>query len=281
MTQATKLLENVDLPLSAWPAHSAPLRVVHVTDLHVRGRVQKRHRRLAAELRGVACDLACFTGDAMSNPGQEPSARETLKMLCEALSPRLGWFGVYGNHDSPELVERCADLPIRWLDNDAVEVDRDGVRVEVTGLHVDRKTRPDAPKLAHALGELRLGQAAAGVDRGQTFRLMLAHFPMALPIARDLGVDLLLAGHTHGGQVRLPGGRLLVNSCDMPLDKSTGVLRMGATTAAVSRGLGEVGAPGARVRVLCPPHCPVYEIGHAQGDDSPGVSATLEQVRAW
>ncbi|MEM7681192.1 MAG: metallophosphoesterase [Planctomycetota bacterium] len=294
MNDAAGLIDPVDLALPDWPAGAPPLRLAHLSDLHVRGRVQRRHLALGAALRADPPDLICLTGDYMTNPGHEGAAYETLARVLDGLRPGLGVFGVFGNHDSDALIERCGDLPVRWLRNEAVRVEHAGVEIELSGLHIDKKRRPDGAELAASMGAMRGEQEGLGdvmksvrpsahrisgdaVSGGRRFRLMLAHLPMALPLARDLGVDLLLSGHTHGGQIRLPGPRLLVNSCDMPLDKSTGVLRMGATMAAVSRGLGEVGLP---MRLFCPAHCPVYTVTHGVAEGH-AANQGLCSVRTW
>ena len=92
-------------------------------------------------------------------------------------------------------------------------------------------------------------------------RLMLAHYPSWLPTAADMNVDLLFAGHTHGGQIRLPNGLTFNNACDLPRHLSSGILRHRDTLIAISRGLGEVGIPAInKWRLFCPPHVPIYTL---------------------
>jgi hypothetical protein len=78
-----------------------------------------------------------------------------------------------------------------------------------------------------------------------------------LPIAADMGFDLVLSGHTHGGQVRLPPRWSLYNSSDLPLHLTSGVLRHRDALCAVSRGLGETTLP---IRLFSPAHLPVYTL---------------------
>jgi len=103
---------------------------------------------------------------------------------------------------------------------------------------------------------------------------MLSHHPDALPTAADLGVDLMLAGHTHGGQCRLPTGRALANASRFPLAMTSGLLRHRDTLALVSRGLGETHLP---MRVCCPRHVPLYTLRRRT---TPGRS-TPEITSVW
>ena len=73
----------------------------------------------------------------------------------------------------------------------------------------------------------------------------------------DMGVDIMIAGHTHGGQCRFPGRRAFTNSCDLPLRLTAGIMRHRNTLAVVTRGLGESRLP---LRLFCPPQLPIYTL---------------------
>ncbi len=95
-------------------------------------------------------------------------------------------------------------------------------------------------------------------------------------MAADLGVDLLLCGHTHGGQCRLPTGHPVINSSDLPLRLTAGILRYRNTLAAVSRGIGYVGV---MPRMFCKPHLPVYTL--RRGTPPGEYTETLQNLRPW
>lgn len=292
------LIEPTDISLPNLPPVLERLRIAHLSDLHITRRRTPRGRmtRLANQLTTLRLDLVLLTGDYMSKPGDEEVAFELLQRLCEKIRPNLGMFGVFGNHDTQELRERVEELPVHWLHNQRTRLPNHPI--ELLGLGMLQNERPDAVALAlHQPTSPACDKADHGTNRptarsrtkaaayaGPPLRIMLAHSPSSLTTASDMGVDLMLCGHTHGGQIRLPrfsmvggGGRALINACDLPLHLSSGLLRHRRTMAAVSRGLGEVGL--LRTRLWCRPHAPVYTL-HRRS--MPGrVSPTIDLIEAW
>lgn len=258
MPLAYGLTDPIDLALPRLPHAMDGLRIAHLTDLHLLQRT-KRLDRLINQLAKVRLDLGVLTGDYMIRdyPTARSRALPYLRDLIAAVRPRLGWYGVFGNHDTPDLIEQLDNLPINWLNDEAVALsDRP---IEIVGLRCTRnQVDPEPIDLARAVGSLPTGHT----PQNDRLRLVLSHRPDYLPLASDLGADLMLAGHTHGGQVRLPFNLPLYNSSDLPLHLSSGVLRHRDTLAVVCRGLGSttfLGTP-LRFRLLCPPHAPVYTL---------------------
>ena len=277
------LIDPIDIPLPRLPRALEGLRIAHLTDLHVRG-PSERLDRLAHQLAPMRIDLILLTGDYMlrQKPATLEPALEALAKLTAPLRPAIGTFGVFGNHDDDELIRRAADCNVRWLVNERIQIS--GKPLEILGLHARRggggrdatslllseSREYDPPHAGPAAGGWpgmaggRRATPAARLDPNhfhdgsdRPLRLLLAHHPQTIMTARDLDADLLLTGHTHGGQFRLPGGHALANSTDLPLRLSSGLLRLGDTLAAVSRGLGETLIP---LRILCPPHVPLYTL---------------------
>lgn len=278
-------IDPIDVPLPGLSATLDGLRIAHVSDLHVRKPAARaRDRRWIELLAECEFDLLCLTGDYMTKPGDEDAALEVLRELTDRVDPPRGSFGVFGNHDSAELIERAAELPVRWLYNDAERVG--GKPLAVLGLSGRRSTMPDAAALALAAAGLDPTPSPAG-EMNQTeeagprdFRLLLAHAPDSLPTAADLGADLMLAGHTHGGQLRLPTGHALHNSSQLPLRLTSGLLHHRETLALVSRGLGEVHLP---LRLFCPAHVPIYTLraGDPPPPPAPEEATDIKAVRKW
>lgn len=228
--------------------------MAHLTDLHIR-RPRARFRKVADALDHLQTDLVFLTGDYMSLPGDEDHSLKIMTDLCARLHPRLGTFGVFGNHDTARLRDMFQQLPVHWLDN-ACHQPSD-LPLAVIGFEADDQTWPDTVvTVTHMMARQCEGKPGS-IDPTRPLRLLLCHYPTYLPTASDLGVDIMFAGHTHGGQWRLPGSYAVFNSMDMPLRLTSGILRHRDTLCAVSRGLGENWIP---VRFFCPPHLPVYTL---------------------
>lgn len=211
----------------------------------------------------VTTDLVVLTGDYMTWPGDENAGAEVMRCLCSHLNPRLGCFGVFGNHDTLEYKKILENLPIEWLDNTARRLEH--LPIELIGFRTDDARMPDTlstlADMAHHNGQGNgAGHPTAPVNGhgDETLvRVLLSHYPTYLPTAADMGVDLMFCGHTHGGQCRLPGPRPILNSTDLPRRLTSGILRHRDTTCVISRGLGEHILP---FRVFCPPQLPVYTL---------------------
>jgi predicted MPP superfamily phosphohydrolase len=248
--------------LPVLPVGAAPLRILHISDLHMTPNQRSKQRWLAG-LVDLEPDLVVNTGDNLGHPQAVPA-------VLRALQPLMTLPGVYvfGNNDyygpKPKnpahyLVRtgkkiRGAPLPwadLRaafsehgWLDlsNTRREVTVAGRRVALAGV--------DDPHLRRD----RYQRIAGSADRSADLRLGLTHSPepRVLDAFATDGYDLVLAGHTHGGQLRLPGYGAIVTNCGLDRSRARGASRWGAHTwLHVSAGLGT--SPYAPVRFACPP----------------------------
>jgi len=138
---------------------------------------------------------------------------------------------------------------IRCLHNERVSMTHGEIELDILGLDCSHKPHVDGPKLAEL--------AAAG----PRFTLLSYHSPDLAPEAAACGVDLMLSGHTHGGQVRLPLVGALYTSSLYGKRFEAGRYVLGKTTLYVSRGIGMEGKGAPRVRFLCPPEIVLWEIG--------------------
>jgi len=252
MPRSYGLIDPVELPLPALPHALEGLRIAQVSDLHVT-RPRRRYQQVIDQLGPLRIDLLLLTGDYMSRWGNEAVAARLVKHLIDRLEPRFGCFGVFGNHDSPALKHQLADLPVSWLHNQVRQ--HKNLPIELLGLGMLEYENPDGIATALDWPEATEGETPPQEER--PLRLALAHCPDDLMLAADLGADLVLSGHTHGGQCRLPGGQALFNSSSLPLNLTAGLLRHRETLAVISRGLGEVLLP---LRVCCKPHVPLYTL---------------------
>ena len=266
-------LRHVTVPVL--PAGARPLRVLHLSDIHL---VPSQQRKLdwLSSLSVLRPDLVVNTGDNLAH-------RDAVGPLLEALDPLLDVPGVFvlGSNDyftptprnplryvlpddgrrhthTPQLPwpDLVAGFTSRgWLDltNRRAALGLDGLRLAFAGV--------DDPHLSYD----RLAEVAGLADPGADLRLGIAHAPYLRVLDRFAGdgYELVLAGHTHGGQVRLPmpgGTRALTTNCDLDAARASGLHRHpaastpgdpGSSWLHVSAGLGT--SPYVRLRLACRP----------------------------
>ena len=225
-----------------------PLRLLHISDLHVE-RVTPRERALLRLVEDLAPDVIAITGDYINlshvyNAQAQAEARDLLARLC-ALA-RDSVYAVTGSPpvDLPDIVpDVFGDLPITWLLDTVREVQINGQCLRLAGLGCERERSLDVPRLQRLLAD----------DPSDAFTLLLYHSPDLMPEAVELGVDLYLCGHTHGGQIRLPFFGALITSSKFWKRYEMGWYEEGDTTLYVNRGLGMEGLGTPRARFLAPP----------------------------
>ena len=233
----------------------APLRLLHVTDLHIE-RITPRERELLRLVEKLAPDVIVLTGDYLNlscvhDPQAHGEAHGLLTHLCDLARGPI--YAVTGSppvdfHDVVPAIFK--DLPITWLLDAVEELHIKGHTLWLIGLRCTRERHLDAPRLRRLLD-----------SRPQhTFTLLLYHSPDLMPEAVELGVDLYLCGHTHGGQVRLPFFGALITSSDFWKRYEMGRYEEGDTTLYVSRGLGMEGHGAPRARFLAPPEIVLWTL---------------------
>ena len=191
---------------------------------------------LAKRLDGLSYDLAVITGDFrnLTLGPWEPSVAGTIELLGHLRPPV---YAVTGNHDALAMVPPLEAAGLRFLLNEHVVWTRRGASLVVAGV--------DDPR---HFGSHDVARALAGAPPGAV-RVLLAHSPIVHAEAAAQGVDLLLAGHTHGGQICLPGGRIVVSSERSPRAYRRGAWQHAGMPGYTSSGTGACGAP---LRFHCP-----------------------------
>ncbi len=213
------------------------LRVLFLSDLHLDG-LPGLPERLAAVLPRLAFDLCIFGGDyRMGTYGPYSEALHRLKAVVELTRCPLGQYAILGNHDCYEMVEPLSAMGLDVLVNDAVRLERGGEEFWLAGVDDPHYFR--CHDLPLALSEVP--EAAC--------RILIAHSPAVFAEAAALGVDLLLSGHTHAGQICLPGLGAVFTHTPAPRRVVTGLWREGKMVGYTSAGVGASGVP---VRFNCP-----------------------------
>ncbi len=242
-------VERLSVALPGLPHELEGLRVAQLSDLHLGPLVPLEHVRRAVRLaNSLEPDLVVVTGDFVSVAKRfvEPAVRVTRE-----LSAPLGVFAVLGNHDfwvAPRMIAallRRAGVVV--LRNEAATILRGEARLHVAGVD-DIWAQADD-----------LAKALSGVERDEP-TILLCHNPDLALEAASHGVSLLLAGHTHGGQVRLPIFGPLVVPSKYGKRWAAGLHRVGAMLLYVNRGVGLIAPP---VRFLCPPEVALIELRSA------------------
>ena len=249
-------IEQYEIAHPRVPPELAGLRILHITDLHQRGPIRPRSplARLLAQLPDLAVDLVLLTGDYQDHPGDEPHAARALAALASAWSPRLGAWGIWGNHDTEALATaRPAAGRITWMAAACCRVE--GVPLRIIGASYPEDC------------------VAAALDAGESddFTIALVHYPTEVYAAEAVGADIVLAGHTHGGQVRITKRLAPHTSCDLEADASAGVLRLRDTLCCTSRGLGTTLLP---LRINSPAQAPIYTLRQGPLAGTPSDVAT-------
>ena len=245
-------VDKVTLPLRK-TAGEAPLRIVQLSDLHVSSRETMGHAVAAVELAlAQAPDLLVLTGDFVTVFLPMPDAAEYAAVLAP-LAARCPVYAILGNHDGPargriaayvnRVLHQAGALPLL---NKTVHIDVRGRPLLLSGLGDlwSNECRPE--RCLFPLGE---------GDAERPTHILLSHNPDSKDLAQFYDWDLMIAGHTHGGQVRLP----LIGAPVLPVDDrrfAEGLHRFQARHIYVSRGIGNLHG----VRFNCRPWVSVLEV---------------------
>ncbi|EID12221.1 hypothetical protein MXEN_14196 [Mycobacterium xenopi RIVM700367] len=241
---------------------SSPLRVLHISDIHMRPN-QRRKKAFLRELAAWEPDLVVNTGDNLAHPRAVPVVVQTLGELLS-----LPGVFVFGSNDyfGPRLKNplnyltnpdhRVHGQPLPWQDLRAAFTERGWLDLthnrrefEVAGLHI-AAAGVDDPHIQRDRYETIAGPASSVAN----LRLGLTHSPEPRVLDRFAadGYQLVLAGHTHGGQVCLPLHGAVVTNCGLDRSRVKGPSRWGATMRLhVSAGIGT--SPYAPLRLCCRP----------------------------
>jgi predicted MPP superfamily phosphohydrolase len=170
-------------------------------------------------------DLCVLTGDYRGKTyGPYAAALDGMQHLKACLEEPV--YGVLGNHDSIRMVPALEAMGIRMLLNEAAVLSRGGVQVHLAGIDDAHYYRVD-----------NIEKAAEQIPDGAV-SILLSHTPEIFRQAAHAGFDVLLSGHTHGGQICLPGGIALSLDSKLPRRLGRGAWRYGGMAGYTSVGAG-------------------------------------------
>lgn len=226
-----------------WPASFEGFTILQLSDLHL-DLNPEMGPAIARAVAPLSYDLCVLTGDLRSQMyGPIEPAVEALRQLRPAL--RGDVYAVMGNHDFLEMLVPLEEAGIRFLMNEAVLLRRGPEAVCLAG--VDDPHFYEADNIQKAAGHLEPRMPG----------ILLAHTPEVYRKAAACGFDLLLCGHTHAGQICLPGGIPLMINARIPLSLARGAWRHHDLQGYTSSG---TGCSGVDVRFFCPPEVTLHRI---------------------
>jgi uncharacterized protein len=225
------------------------IKVIQISDIHLRGGIGYRENELVRKVNALRPDLLFITGDFFSDQYKKelPIEVKALTELIRGFKATSGIFGVRGNYDgplsNPAILKEFKASGIDVLINENRTVPLPNHKILcLVGLHYPYSQRSKF-------------QAFGGIPQG-TPVILLAHEPDSFGEAKEAGVNLLLVGHTHGGQIGIPFLISKSNSANKSPFMS-GLFDKGKTKMYVNRGIGTTHIP---VRFFCRPEIAVITV---------------------
>jgi hypothetical protein len=224
------VLRELDLHFPALPRAFQGFTILHISDPHLDS-MPGIEDRIVALAAGREFDLCVLTGDYRTElHGPFRAVMASLERIVRGVRTREGFLGVLGNHDDCHMVAPMEAMGIRMLINESVVLTRAGERLRVLGTDDVHYYYTD--QSLHALEAAR-----------DDFTVALVHSPELYEAAAAAGVDLYLCGHTHGGQVCLPGGHAPFKHLRAGRHLFSGHWRHGLMQGITNAGAGTSGIP--------------------------------------
>lgn len=233
---------EIDIPIPNLPADLEGLRIVQISDIHLSPFLTERQfARVIDSANELRAHLGAITGDLITDPGDpiDAAIRQLARLKTDA-----GAFGCMGNHDSYAgltgyIEQNAARFGMRFLRNKSQALKFGSATLNFAG----QDYQPKSKKAHYLAGAERLIQPGA-------VNILLQHNPDVFPAAARQGYNLLLAGHTHGGQVTVEILDRTISPAFFFTPYVYGYYRLGDASAYVTRGIGTIGIPA---RLGAPP----------------------------
>lgn len=219
--------------------------ILQISDPHWEGIAHGKEKliRLIGE---TPFDLCVITGDfRFETFGDYARMLREVEDYTEAIGKGNGVYAILGNHDFIEVVPALERMGIRMLLNESVEIRTGDSSFWLAGLDD-----------AHFYGTDDLSVALQNIPAG-AFKVLLVHSPELIREAAQAGVSLYLSGHTHGGQICLPGGIPVLTNASCGRKYSRGPWEYGKMRGYTSRG---TGSSSVAVRFFCPPEITIHRL---------------------
>lgn len=239
-----RAVERVEMPVRNLPRGLDGLRIVQMSDIHCGSFTSEAQiRAWVDQANALNPDIVALTGDFVATRNSEGIP---FMSAIHGLRSKYGIFGCLGNHDMYTHAEEFFEdafqkAGFKLLRNSNQYVEINGERLNVIGVDfIENQPKGDDPTLADVLSTIPLD--------GPT--LLLSHNPNTFPDAARAGIDVTLSGHTHGGQIVLKLGGILITPARIATMFVAGFFKQGSSNLYVNRGLGTTGPP---IRINAPP----------------------------
>jgi len=220
--------------------------ILHISDMHV-DMNQGAMRRLTELVQHLCYDVCVLTGDFRGKTfGPFAATLDGLARVRPHLTSPV--YGVLGNHDTIQMVPGLEAMGIRMLLNECERLVRGEQSIHLAGIDDAHYYRVD-----------NIEKAAAAIP-DDAFSILLSHTPEIYRQAAHAGFDLLLGGHTHGGQICLPGRVPLTLDAVLPRRMGAGAWEYRGMAGYTSVGVGSCIVP---VRLNCPPAITLHRLRRA------------------
>ena len=237
-----RLIRN-DVRCARLPRLFDGFTILHISDTHV-DMNQRAMLRLAELVEGAQYDACVLTGDFRGKTfgPYDPALKGMAKLVGHLKQPI---FGVLGNHDTIQMLPGLEAMGIRMLQNECEVIRRGDQSIYLAGIDD-----------AHYFKVDNIEKAASQIP-DSAFAMLLSHTPEIYRQAAHAGFDLLLSGHTHGGQICLPGSIPITLDSVLPRRMGAGAWRYGDMTGYTSVG---AGSSVVAVRYNCPPEVTLHRL---------------------
>lgn len=236
-------LNHHPIPLSNLPDAFEGFRILHLSDLHVDMNLDVT-RELAKRVKDLDYDICVLTGDYRALTfGDISKTLEGMDMLCRQL--KFPVYGILGNHDSIRLLPGLETLGIQMLLNESIGLERNNRIIHLAGIDDAHYFRVD-----------NIHKAAQDIPPTET-SILLSHTPEIYKQAAHADFDVMFCGHTHGGQICLPGGIPLTLDAKCPRYMGSGSWKYQNMIGYTSAG---AGTSIVNVRLNCPPEITIHTL---------------------
>jgi hypothetical protein len=223
------------------PAAFRGFTMLQLSDLHVEMN-REAMQQVEALATSLEYDICVLTGDFRGRTfGPFGDTLEQMAHITSVLKGPL--YGVLGNHDTIAMVPGLEEMGIRMLLNECHVIERGSERIHLAGIDD-----------AHFYQSDSIEKAAAGIPR-EEFSILISHTPEVYKDAAHAGFDVMISGHTHGGQICLPGGIPITLDSRLPRHMGAGPWKYSHLSGYTSVGAGSSVVP---VRFNCPPEITLH-----------------------